>query len=480
VRSVSIEDRVRDYIASERQQIAVPAFLPQRILRAVATSQPIKPSSRLGVLRVPAAMVAMLILGFAIASIRVGSSPASVVQGSWSSAPSMAVARGSQTATLLPNGKVLVVGGSQAIRAVASAELFDPKTRSWQAAGSLDAPRWGHTATLLRNGKVLIVGGNQGPGDELEPLSSAELYDPRTNSWSLTAPMHTPRAFHSATLLADGRVLVAGGHTFWGDAGGTLVSTELYDPVSDSWSRGPDMKTPRAQHAAVLLADGRLLAIGGTSGVGVGEASGEWRTAEIYDPSTNSWAYAASMQYGRVLPSANLLPDGRVLVSGDDGINYRTAELYDPTRDRWSMVPNGGFGRAESATAQLRDGNVLVAGGIGEMSSQVFDWRSNKWQSAGDLTTLRASATATLLPDGRVLVAGGFGRLVTPWTSAELYDPNGRRLISAPRPTTAGAPVTGFGIVLGAAALLIGLGAWTLYRRNARDSAADRDWISAD
>ena len=489
-----IEQRVRDYIEAERDQIRVPPMLTQRILRAVEVGRPTRKPRSFGSLRVAAAMASMLLLGLAIASIHITQSPAGLVQGAWTAAPSMAEGRGSQTATLLPNGKVLVVGGNVASSpplAPATAELYDPKTRTWSSAGSLSTPRWGHTATLLPNGKVLVAGGS--PDDPYTPgsLASVEIYDPGTNTWSAAASMHTPRSFHSATLLADGRVLIAGGDAVFNDIAGpsshaispsvsTLASTELYDPAANRWTDGPAMITPRAKHAATMLADDRVLIVGGTAGLGLAEAGSGWRTAEIYDPATQAWSAAASMQFARVFPSANLLPDGRVLVVGDDGVNYRTTELFDPSTGRWSSGPDSAVGRAEAATARLRDGRVLVAGGLGEKSAQIFDWHRNEWTNAGNLATLRSGATATLLVNGQVLVAGGFGNLAMPWASVELYEPGGSHATAVSRGASSpSSPIGDIALVVGILVLLLGLGLWWIVERLGTGRARGDLWIDS-
>lgn len=293
--------------------------------------------------------------------------------------------------------------------------------------------------------------------------------------------MHTPRSFHTATLLADGRVLVAGGIESFSDiAGRALASTELYDPSSNTWTDGPPMITPRAKHVAIALGDNRVLVIGGTSGFGLKEAAGSWRSAELYDSARQSWSPVANMQSARVFPSANLLPDGRVLVVGDDGINYRTTELFDPRTGSWSAAPNSGAGRAEAATTQLRDGNVLVAGGLGETSAQVFDWHRNQWLNAGNLATLRAGATATLLANGHVLVAGGFGNLATAWASAELYDPNGRHLLATSKTPSGATPFGGIAPIIAAAAIFLGLGIWSVRRRKALWPGRGDLWVDSE
>jgi hypothetical protein len=409
----------------------------------------------------------------------------------------MAVPRAFQTATLLPSGKVLVVGGRGLLalsapwelagNAISSAELYDPRTRRWNSAGTLSAPRFGHTATLLTNGKVFVVGGNSTlPSAEFpvgaDSLSSAELYDPQTNRWSQAATMRTPRAFQTATLLADGRVLVAGGiESSAAVPGIVLASAELYDPATNTWTEAAPMQSARASQSATLLADHRVLLIGGMDRFfnypsGSAPATG-LATTELFDPANDSWSSAPSMRYARISPSATLLPNGRVLVVGDEGANERTAEIFDPALGGWSASPRPAAGRAGHVAVLLRGGAVLIVGGLGEASSELFDWRRTTWTSAASLAVIRSGATATVLDDGRVLVAGGFGSGPMPLASAELYDPHGTSAVGARVASSAPVPLPALALVLGIPTFLFGLGLLLRRGRLVRQSNAGETWI---
>jgi N-acetylneuraminic acid mutarotase len=237
--------------------------------------------------------------------------------GSWSSTGSPHGSYVGHTATLLPSGKVLVEAGF-------GAELYDPATGSWSTTGSLvPTLGFGHTATLLPSGKVLVAGGWSRCIINEFTFSTAELYDPATGSWSTTGSLHTTRANHTATLLPSGRVLVAGGFTESDCGGGiNLLDTELYDPSSGTWSTTGSMLVPRAGHTATLLRDGKVLVAGGRND----------NSAELYDPATGSWSSTGSLGAARN-SRTTLLPSGKVLVAGgiDDDFNYlNSAELYDP------------------------------------------------------------------------------------------------------------------------------------------------------
>jgi N-acetylneuraminic acid mutarotase len=305
----------------------------------------------------------------------------------------------------------------------------DDKAGSPGAVSTMGTARWNHTATLLPNGKVLIVGGLARVANAVMPisLSSTELYDPSSNSWSPSGALAIARESHTATLLPSGKVLVVGGVAEGHDASRTA---ELYDSASESWSPAGKMAKARSSywgHTATLLLSGKVLVAAGSRG------SATDGTAELYDPSTNTWSSAGRMLDGYSHPEAVLLPSGNVLVVG-----YDSPELYKPSSDTWSSASAGGWlwrwlksiERQDHTATLLLTGKVLIAGGtIGGTKSKhvtssinLYDPSSNSWSSASMLHA-RAGHTATLLPGGKVLVAGGGGRLGLN-SSAELYDPS--------------------------------------------------------
>jgi len=351
----------------------------------------------------------------------------------WTATGGMTAARTRHTATLLLDGKVLVVGGSNGSGALASAELYDPMDGSWTSAGNMIRGRVDHTATLLRDGRVLVVGG-MGTGSQIiEVGHSAELYDPATGSWSAAGRMKDPFSMedpffdHTATLLPDGRVLVAGGG-----------SAELYDPASGTWRATGKMIEQRYFHTATLLPDGRVLVAGG----GCCVANRSLVSAEIYDPGTGTWSAAGRMIESRMYHTAMLLSDGNVLITGGSGgsksgtpiIPLASPELYDPISGTWTATGEMRAVRCCLPTfTLLADGAVLAAGGVGESggllaSAELYDSSSGTWTATVNMHEARAGQTATLLLNGTVLVAGGTNGLVSsgnpiPVTSAELYDP---------------------------------------------------------
>ena len=206
----------------------------------------------------------------------------------FTSVGNMHVGRSAFTMTLLQNGLVLVAGGSNGTVAVSSAELFDPSTNTFTLlTNSMVTARLNHIATLLANGKVLITGGNSN-GTE---LASAEIFDPSTNTFTATSqPMTTARDLHQAVLLPNGKVLITGGFSTSG-ASNALASAEIYDPVADTFTATGSMATPRYEHASALLFTGKVLVGGGFSGNGF---TTPLAAAEIYDPSTGTFSPTTS------------------------------------------------------------------------------------------------------------------------------------------------------------------------------------------
>ncbi|WP_164018305.1 Kelch repeat-containing protein [Pyxidicoccus trucidator] len=291
--------------------------------------------------------------------------------GTWASTGSLATARSSHTATLLRSGKVLVAGGyshlgASGIGNLRTAEVYDPETGTWASTGSLATARARHTATLLPSGKVLVVGGYS---DAHGNLGTAEVYDPETGTWAAAGSLATAREGHTATLLRSGKVLVAGGY---GNANVFLGTAEVYDPETGGWTATSSLATARNNSTATLLPSGKVLV---ASGYGSANGNGWVGTAEVYDPETGTWAFTGSLALGRHRHSATLLASGKVLVVG--GITAgtsgspntkanATAEVYDPETGIWVFTGSLAAARIHHTATLLPSGQVLVVGGTAD------------------------------------------------------------------------------------------------------------------
>ncbi|MFT3766502.1 MAG: kelch repeat-containing protein [Minicystis sp.] len=347
-----------------------------------------------------------------------GGGEAVLVDPLWAPASTMIDPRARHVAALLPDGEVLAAGGQGWIEAIASAERYDPATDTWSPAAPMSAPRDLAKGTTLADGRVLVTGGHDNV-PFVSFLDTAEIYDAASDSWTLTGPMVSPRGYHAITRLADGRVLVTGGTTGYPDFI-SLATTEIYDPVTNAWSPAAPMNGARQSHTATLLADGRVLVAGGLDGSYLA-------SAEIYDPATDTWT-AASPDVIRYDARAALLPTGDLLVAGgDDNVaSLYTASRFVASTGTWAAAPFMAVGRDRYTLTLLADGRVLAAGGTGGLgasaNAEIYDAGKDAWTCAGTMIAPRYEHAATLLADGRVLLTGGendFGVLA----SAEALDP---------------------------------------------------------
>ncbi|WP_441288618.1 kelch repeat-containing protein [Sorangium sp. KYC3313] len=359
----------------------------------------------------------------------------------WVAVPPMSAARVFHTATRLLDGRVLVAGGepmssfSRYDDALSSAELYDPATGTWTAAASMGSARSMHTATLLSNGKVLVVGGSNGAYGSV-PLATAEVYDPAANVWTAVPPMDTPRLGHTTTPLPDGRVLVAGG-TPTGSALHAIASCAIYDPALNAWSAGGSMHRARSSHEATLLLDGKVLVSGG-----YGRETDT--TTETYDPVADAWTPGAPMLSSHMSHAGMLLPGGEVLLL--DRIGWGIDQIYSPATGAWRFVSSSGWDARFDLGGQhallLADGRALMTGGItveadscGTISCEpfppsfffydtvgIYDVATDSWSMGPGMNGGRGDHTATLLLDGTVLVTGGTVYADEAWT---FYATNG-------------------------------------------------------
>ena len=297
---------------------------------------------------------------------------------------------------------------------------------------SMSFARGTHTATLLEDGRLLIAGGDDGSG-RLEAITdTAELYDPSTGRWEPAEVLGRQRTQHAALPLNDGRVLLVGGAGVVQakiDEQGIeqpLIETDLFDPASETWSFTGDISTPRDYVAAALLSNGSVLIVGGDDGSGTDTSV--LASAEVFDPAAGQWSSAGSMSQPRQGHSLVALDNGSALVAGGDAGDdpFQSVEIYDPSAGTWSNAADMADARERFAAIVLQDGKVLVVGGGGTdghlASTELYDPGSGAWSSAAEMSTPRLKPSAVVLQDGKVLVVGGLGAGQF-LATAEVYDP---------------------------------------------------------
>ena len=345
------------------------------------------------------------------------SSSSSSSSGSWTTLTSSGLRRTNHTATLLKDGTILVVGGiDQYGSTLRSAQIYDPTKDSWKTVTSTFFYHHHHTATLLADGRVVIIGGadNTGPTDKIE------IYDPRgSGSWSISAVhLHTQRQNHTATLLNDGRILIAGGSNT--NSGNSLNSTELYtpnsDPLLDDIYDGPSLAVgSRTNHTATLLTDGSVFIAGGYSSDLIAyQGHPEYFIPDLTN-GDSTLEESAFLTKTRSFHTTSLLADGTILVAGGENSSGITnaSEIFDPIKDSWSTFGlNLRNSRKLHTATTLTSGKILVVGGFAGVTGaqsnvELYNPTTKSWEATASLATPRYSHTATLLANGDVIVIGG-------------------------------------------------------------------------
>ena len=353
--------------------------------------------------------------------------------GAFTAAGDMTTGRVQHTATLLLDGRVLIAGGhgdnsgdSSIFSIFSSAEIYDPATGTFTATGNMTRARSEHSATLLPDGRVLIAGGRGPLGSPKSggcplpsscgQLTSAEIYDPSSGAFTVTGDMNAPGG--PAVLLPSGKVFISGGYGPYVSV--TAVQPQLYDPSRGTFS-ATTAQTP-LRELATLLPNGHVLLTGNS-------LSGHDGT--VYDPATDTFSSTDNIDY----QTATVLMNGKVLFIGDPydiapGTPYsnKTAQLYDHSTGTFTVAGSMTIGRGGHTATLLPDGTVLIPGTLfpafGALgSAEIYDPVSGTFGPTGSMVTARYSHRATLLNNGQVLITGGYDRSPATTSSAELYTP---------------------------------------------------------
>ncbi|MDK9716487.1 MAG: choice-of-anchor D domain-containing protein [Trichlorobacter sp.] len=334
----------------------------------------------------------------------------------------MVTARAYHAMTLLADGRVLHNGGSNASGTLATSEIFNPQSSTYTATGAMTSRRTGHTSTLLQNGKVLVAGGGYTSGlPGFVYLDTAELFDPATGDYTaVPGSMTSARSSHTATLLSNGKVLLTGGQ----NAGSTaLSSAELFDPLTNSFTATGALSSARKDHRAIILATGNVLFAGG-----VNASSQTLSSTELYNPTTGQFSAGNAMNSPRSSHAMTVTAGGRVLITGGYHSNaLSSAEMYNPVSGMFYSVDSMLTARTNHTAVTLQNGKVLVAGGYDGSnyldSTELFDPVAESFVTSAAMANRRQYLRSVLLADGRVLLSGGRSAATTYVGTSELFDP---------------------------------------------------------
>jgi len=388
-----------------------------------------------------ASNVNKLCQSMAITLLALAASTRAATDATWNPTGSMSVGRFVFTATTLQNNQVLVAGGEAPGQvATATADLYNPLTGTFTATGNMNKPRVGFSATRLANGRVLVAGGAT---DAEIATNTAELYDPTSGTWSMTGAMNQGRQQHSAVLLGNGMVLVSGGNIDRTPCAtdvcvNTIAGSEVYNPATGQWKTAGEMTIPRSFFTTTLLSNGKVIAVGGR--IHTGPDYFDYKAiawADLFDPTTKKWSATGTMSISREDHATVLLANGKVLVIGGttvdfNGVTVASAEIYDPIAGTWTTTGSMLQGRERFTATLLPNGKVLIAGGdyydginaAVLTESELYDPILGSWSVTTSMGTPRFGAQAVFLRNGKVLEAGGDPDFSdTPTASAELYSP---------------------------------------------------------
>ena len=382
----------------------------------------------------------------------IGDADGSCDLGDFNFGPDFSEARFIHRTFKMNDGRILFTGGARALTnpytVNNSVDIYDPAANTMTSAAPMAQKRLSHMGATLKDGRVLVCGGrttNVGTTVGAGVVTSAEIYNPATNTWTATGSLNIARRSATATLLNDGRVFVAGGNDRASATSSLpMASCEIYNPATGLFTLTGNMTTPRASHSAVLLNDGTVLLNGGSNGLGTAFPT---TLAEIYDPVANTFTAVGPSRFPHLAQVGVKLRDGRVLLPGtyynlthtaEGGNMSPECEIYDPVTRTFSVTGSMLMKRIDIGAQLLLDGTALVSGGVStdfakryptmfQTSSEVYDPRNGLWSPSGLMSDGRDEFSGVALDDGRVYVTGGFTKVGTAPSfllkTTEMYTP---------------------------------------------------------
>ena len=348
--------------------------------------------------------------------------------GGWIRVDSLHFARFDHSSVKLPNGNILATGGySGQDTSLAECEIFDIVNNYWTLTSSMQIPRYMHHSILLNNNNVLVIGGFKN--------ETCEIFDIDSAKWSLTDSTNFQRDMGSTiSLLDNNRVLLVGGYYFSENNSQIffLDSCEIYNIIPGKWTVTSPLNAVRAYHTATKLLNGNVLITGGNN------QTKQLRSCELYDVQSGTWSFVDSLHEARMYHSSILLPNGKVLVAGGKNYDYpqdpwlKSCEVYDPVLNEWTLVNDLGMQRSSHYSILLDNQKILFAGGIfGSSTWELYDINTYHSEYIDNFPFTKEIQTANLLDDGRVLSIGGLTwidstglPILFPTNTCEIYDPN--------------------------------------------------------
>ncbi|GBD88249.1 N-acetylneuraminate epimerase [bacterium BMS3Abin03] len=319
--------------------------------------------------------------------------------GHWEIIDSTNLPRYEHASVVMANGNVMVTGGVTGYTTSysSSAEIYDVVSNTWNFIDSMHYARGNHKMALLNDGRIIVIGGfNQ---------NSCEIYDPTSETWEFTDSLNLQRDYRfTATTLTNGTILVIGGVNFETNPPRmyNLKSCELFDPVTEKWSVVDSLEIERQGHTATVMPDGRVLVAGGLN------SSGSIKQCEIFDPETGVWSMTDSLNIERDGHSAVLLPNGKVLVSGGSSTALYSCEIFDPITENWEVVGSTAFAHVSHSSIVLSDSLIMLVGGAAPPPSwELYNSKTFSSVFLAALPVEKFESTVHLLPDGRVINIGG-------------------------------------------------------------------------